>query len=123
MLVDPIEEGQRVRGEIQAILYPDQIKHIRALGLWCAHTHTHAHTHTRTRTNALSSPRGLSLYTRYVHPYIHTQVLTFSHTHTHLLVHARTNTNTNTNTQACVFRRGEEEGPRGHVSSLGERRE
>lgn len=34
MLIDPIEEGDKVKGEIVTILYKDQIKYIKAEGLW-----------------------------------------------------------------------------------------
>ncbi|XP_064622419.1 probable RNA-binding protein EIF1AD [Lineus longissimus] len=34
VLIDPIEEGDKVKGEIVTILYKDQIKYIKAEGLW-----------------------------------------------------------------------------------------
>lgn len=34
VLIDPIEEGDKVKGEIVTILYKDQIKYIKEEGLW-----------------------------------------------------------------------------------------
>ncbi|XP_048883824.1 probable RNA-binding protein EIF1AD [Brienomyrus brachyistius] len=34
VIVDPIEEGEKVKGEISAILYKDHIRHLQAVGVW-----------------------------------------------------------------------------------------
>ncbi|KAL4623012.1 putative RNA-binding protein EIF1AD [Arapaima gigas] len=34
VIVDPIEEGEKVKGEICVILYKDHIRHLRTLGIW-----------------------------------------------------------------------------------------
>ena len=34
VIVDPIEEGDKVKGEISFILYRDNIHHLKKLGLW-----------------------------------------------------------------------------------------
>ena len=35
VIVEPIDEGVKVKAEIVAILYPDQIKHLKKRALWC----------------------------------------------------------------------------------------
>lgn len=34
VIVDPIEEGDKVKGEINFILYRDHIHYLRKLGIW-----------------------------------------------------------------------------------------
>jgi probable RNA-binding protein EIF1AD len=34
VIVDPIEEGNKVCGEIAHILYPQQVKYLKKEGLW-----------------------------------------------------------------------------------------
>ncbi|XP_066575125.1 putative RNA-binding protein EIF1AD isoform X2 [Amia ocellicauda] len=34
VIVDPIEEGEKVKGEISAILYKDHIQHLKTQGVW-----------------------------------------------------------------------------------------
>ncbi|KPP72435.1 putative RNA-binding protein EIF1AD [Scleropages formosus] len=34
VIVDPIEEGEKVKGEIIVILYKDHIRHLQKLGVW-----------------------------------------------------------------------------------------
>jgi probable RNA-binding protein EIF1AD len=34
VIVDPIEEGTKVRAEIAHILYPQQVKYLKKEGLW-----------------------------------------------------------------------------------------
>ncbi|XP_064185235.1 probable RNA-binding protein EIF1AD [Anguilla rostrata] len=34
VIVDPIEEGEKVKGEITSILYKDHIRHLQTIGVW-----------------------------------------------------------------------------------------
>ena len=38
VILDPIEEGDKVKAEIAAILYPEQIRHLKKRNLWFVST-------------------------------------------------------------------------------------
>lgn len=44
VIVDPIEEGEKVKAEISFILYKDHIQYLRKQQQWWVGPHTHTHT-------------------------------------------------------------------------------
>lgn len=44
VIVDPIEEGEKVKAEISFILYKDHVQYLQKQQLWWVRTRTHART-------------------------------------------------------------------------------
>uniref|UniRef100_T1JA27 Probable RNA-binding protein EIF1AD n=1 Tax=Strigamia maritima TaxID=126957 RepID=T1JA27_STRMM len=73
VIVEPIEEGEKVKAEIINILYKEQIKNIKQQGLWPKEFEDKKETITTTRENKLNSDEDLFVNTNRCETYFDTE--------------------------------------------------